>query len=130
MPTLGVTWYPDTDKGWALALVNYYEIHTRNHRLDITPGHSYTLEWGLSKTVSAPIDLGIIGYYQQQVTQDSGRGVASGPKARDHVFGVGAEVNTFMSQLPMFVTLRYVRELAANDRPQGNTVTITLTKRW
>ena len=64
------------------------------------------------------------------MTQDSGRGVALGAKTRDHVVGVGAEFNTFMSQLPMFVSLRYVREFAARDRPEGNTVTLTLTKRW
>jgi hypothetical protein len=61
MPTLGVTWYPGRDKTWALALVNYYEFHTRNHDLNVTPGHSYTLEWGLSKTVAESLDAGLIG---------------------------------------------------------------------
>jgi hypothetical protein len=43
---------------------------------------------------------------------------------------VGPEINLFMPQLPMFASLRYVHEFSAKDRPEGNTVTLTLTKRW
>ena len=131
MLTLGATWYPTGDKTLAAALLNRYEFHTRNDRLDATPGHSYTLEWGLSKTIIESVDVGLIGYYQQQVTADHGRGMhlVSG-RARDRVVAMGPEVNAFLPMLPMFASLRYVREFSAKDRPKGNTVTLTVTAKW
>lgn len=130
MLTFGITWYPDKDKVFAASFLNRYEIHTRNHDLNITPGDTYTLEWGLSRNYGT-IDVGLIGYYQQQVDSDHGRGISAvSGKARDRVFAVGPEVNVFFPKLTLFASLRYNREFSARDRPEGNTLTLTLTKRW
>src|SRR5450756_368752 len=75
-----VTWYPDTEKEWAISLLNRYEINTEQHlqsyqavgggtiSLDDTPGDFYTLEWAVSKRIFKHLDVGLAGYYQQQVT--------------------------------------------------------------
>ncbi len=128
MMTLGGTINLSDDKTWALSVLNRYEIHTENTDLHMTPGHDFTSEFALSKSLTKAIDVGVIGYYQQQLTTDTGAGAVS--KDHYHVFAAGPEVNLFCSKLGMFVSARYAREFAAEGRPEGNTVCVTLTKKW
>ncbi|HUC83811.1 MAG TPA: transporter [Candidatus Acidoferrales bacterium] len=127
MATLGVVWYPDEKKTWALSLLNRYEISTEQDQTDITPGNMYSLEWGLSKTVHQGVDVGLAGYWQQQTTQDSGTGAAT---ALSHVVGIGPEVSVFWEKLGLISSLRYEYEVNSKDRPQGQAVVLTLTKRF
>jgi hypothetical protein len=86
-----------------------------------------TMEWGISKAVTKTVDLGLVGYYQQETTEDSGTGAAT---ALSHVVGVGPEVSVFWEKIGLVSTLRYIYEADAKDRPQGHTVVLTLTKRF
>lgn len=125
MITLGGTWYADEKKTWAFSLLNRYEINTEQQDTDITPGNMLTMEWGLSKTVVDNIDIGVIGYYQQLVTKDTGTGASP---HYSHVVAVGPEINAFWPKLGLFSSLRYAVEVDAANRPQGQTVVLTLTK--
>jgi hypothetical protein len=127
MFTAGATWYPDEEKTWAVSVLNRYEIHHEHKDFDITPGNTYTLEWGLSKSLKPTIDVGVVGYYQQQTTKDSGTGSSD---IKDRVVGVGPEIAAVCPKLGLITSVRYLREFAAKDRPEGNTVTVTFTKRW
>jgi hypothetical protein len=127
MLTFGGVWYPDEKKTWAVSLLNRYEVCYEQDQTRVTPGNMYTLEWGFSKTVVKGVDVGLIGYYQQQVTDDSGP--AASPSS-SLVVGVGPEVNVFWAQAGLFTSLRYAYEADARNRPQGHTVTLTLTKRF
>jgi hypothetical protein len=127
MLTAGATWYIDAEKTWAVSALNRYEFNTEQRDTHITPGQAYTLEWGISKAVSKIIDVGAVGYYQQQVTTDSGTG-ASGD--RDRVAGVGPEVSLAIPKQMLFISLRYVYEFMAESRFQGHTFALTLTKRF
>jgi hypothetical protein len=127
MLTAGATWYLDGEKTWAVSALNRYEFNTEQRDTHITPGQAYTLEWGVSKTIEKVYDIGAVGYYQQQVTEDSGTGSTGN---RDRVAGVGPEFCVAYPQQMFFVSLRYVYEFAAEGRAQGNTWTLTLTKRF
>ncbi len=127
MLTLGGTWYPDEKKTWAVSLLNRYEICYEQEDTQITPGHMFTLEWAISKSITKTVDVGLVGYYQQQVTQDRG---ARADGAMAHVIGVGPEVSAFWPKIGTFTSLRYNYEADANNRPQGHTITLTLTKRF
>lgn len=124
MFTAGATWYADKDRTWAISALNRYEIHTEHKDFNITPGDSYTLEFGLSKSILPTIDVGLVGYYQQQVNRDSGRDASD---LEDRVAALGPEISVFCPRIGVFTSLRYLREFAAKDRPEGNTVTLTLT---
>jgi hypothetical protein len=136
MLTLGGTWYPTEDKSWAASCLSRYEFHTA--RSDhLTRGDNYTLEAGLSKGFQKTVDVGVIGYYQQQVTKDSGRGATAanlGPgynrNVLDRVFGVGPEVNVFCGKCKLFISARYAYELGAQGRGEGQMACVTLTKIW
>jgi len=127
MLTLGSVWYPDEKKTWAVSLLNRYEINTEQNHTDITPGNMLSMDWGLSKTIAQGVDVGFIGYYQQLVTKDSG------PNAShdySNVIGLGPEVSAFWPKIGTFTSLRYAYEVTAHDRPQGQTVVLTITKRF
>ncbi|MGB7769341.1 MAG: transporter [Verrucomicrobiia bacterium] len=124
MLTAGATWYIDDEKTWAVSALNRYEFNTEQRDTHVTPGDAYTLEWGASKTVAKVVDLGAVGYYQQQVTGDSN----GSPLNR--VAAVGPEVNVVFPKQMLFVSLRYNYEFMAESRAQGSAVTLTLTKRF
>jgi hypothetical protein len=128
MFTAGGTWYFDKAKTWAVTGLGRYEINMENSDLNITPGQELTLEWGVSKTLAKTWDVGVVGYYQQQTTEDNGHDGTAASADRDHVASVGPEVNAFFPKLKLFASLRYLYEFSASDRPQGSTVTLTLTK--
>ena len=127
MLTAGATWYIDSEKTWAVSALNRYEFNTQQRDTDITPGQAYTLEWGVSKTLDKVLDLGAVGYYQQQVTTDDGGGSSHN---RDRVAAAGAEMAIAYPGPMFFVSVRYLYEFMAEDRAQGHTCTITLTKRF
>lgn len=124
MLTAGATWYADQEKTWALSALSRYEFNTGQRDTHITPGQAYTLEWGISKTLEKVYDVGVVGYYQQQVTSDSGV-----DKSRDSVAAVGPEISVAFPKQMLFVSFRYLYEFTAENRAQGHTFALTLTKR-
>ncbi|MBI5387871.1 MAG: transporter [Verrucomicrobia bacterium] len=127
MLTAGATWYIDQEKTWAVSALNRYEFNTEQRNTQVTPGQAYTLEWGVSKTLNKTIDVGVVGYYQQKVTTDTG---ANAVKFRDRVAAVGPEVSVAFPKPMLFVSLRYDYEFMAESRAQGHTFALTLTKRF
>jgi hypothetical protein len=130
MLTAGATWYPDQEKRWALSVLNRYEFNQQQEDTStpITPGQAYTVEGGLSYGITKTIDVGAVGYYQQQVTGDTG--TAAMQRAHGRVAAIGPEVSAFFPSMMLGVSLRYEYEFLAESRLQGNTVTLTLTKKF
>jgi hypothetical protein len=124
MQTAGTTWYVDEAKTWAVSALNRYEFNTEQRDTHVTPGDAYTLEWGVSKGVCKEADLGVVGYYQQQVTGNSNK------MPLNRVAAIGPEVSAMFPKQMFFVSLRYNYEFMAENRAQGNAVTMTLTKRF
>lgn len=127
MFTAAATWYPDQGKKWAVSALSRYEINHEQQDTHITPGQAYTLEWGASYAVKPTIDVGVVGYYQVQTTGDSG---GASTTARDNVVGVGPEISLVCPKTGIIASLRYVYEVSAADRLQGQIVALTLTKRF
>jgi hypothetical protein len=129
MQTAGVTWYVDPEKTWAVSALNRYEFNTEQSDTHDTTGQAWTLEWGVSKSVTKTVDLGAAGYYQKKVTGDSGS-TPSGLKPMDTAAAVGPEISVAFPKPMLFVSLRYLYEFTAVNRAQGNTFVLTLTKRF
>ena len=124
MFTLGVTWYPDAEKKWALSLLNRYEISGEQRDTHITPGNAYTLEWGLSNSITPLIDLGIVGYYQTKVTPNSGTNASH---VLDSVAAVGPEIAMVFPKLNMIASLSYYYEFMAQARAKGQQASLVFT---
>ena len=131
LATAGVTWNSDAKRSWTVSVLNRFENSSEQRDTNITPGDAYTLEWGISKSVTRSaaqaIDLGVVGYYQQKVTGDTGD---TGVPNKDRVAGIGPEVDIAFPKAELGITLRYEYEFIAENRAQGQTVTLTLTKRF
>lgn len=125
MFTAGATWYPDSGKKFALSALNRYELNQEKDDTSLTKGNVWTIEGGLSYAVSPTVDVGVVGYYQRQVTLDE-----NGSTALDSVPGVGPEVSVFYPRISFGWSLRYVYEFMSDDRLQGHTAVLTLTKRF
>lgn len=126
MLTAAATWYPDEAKKWALSALSRYEINHEQDATRITPGQVYTLEWGLSYALRPTVDAGLVGYWQIQTTKDSGSGASN---HRDQVVAIGPEISAVCPRLGVIASLRYLYEVLAEDRLQGHTVCLTLTKK-
>lgn len=123
MFTLGGTLFFDSEKTWSLSALNRYELHHEND-YDVRVGDSYTVEFGLGKTLAKVWDVGVVGYYQGQVTETTDQsGLAS-------VVGVGPEVSVVIPKSMTFLSLRWIHEISAHLRPEGDTITLTWTQRF
>lgn len=126
MLTAGATWYIDAEKLWSVSALNRYEFNTEKDDANYTPGQAYTLEWGIGRALSKTAEVGLAGYYQQQVTEDSGSGKRTAE--RDRAAGVGPEVTYFCAPCKVNFSLRYAYEFMAESRLQGHTAALTITK--
>ena len=128
MWTGGATWYADKAKTWAVSALCRYELNTEQRDTHVTTGNAFTLEWGVSKTLGKVFDVGAVGYYQQKVTDDSGP--AAYTKPNDSLAAVGPEISVAFPKPMLFVSFRYLYEFMAENRAQGQTFVLTLTKRF
>lgn len=153
MFTLGFTWYPDVGKTWAVSMLNHYEINMAQYSSlvnvpaslsapqgtvseDTTLGDIYTLEWAISKSVIKDFDLGLTGYFQQQVTGNGGPASTEGSPPNGptwhggnvQVAGIGPEIRATIPDWGLTASLRYAYEFTAMDHFQGNLVNFNVTK--
>ncbi len=129
MLTGGVTIYPDKGKTWSISALNRYEFNQENKDARVTPGQFWTLEWGLAKTVRKNIDLGLAGYIQAQTTSNDLGGSATPRGEKERVAAVGPEITFPIPKLGFTASIRYMREMGAKLRPEGNTINVIFTKR-
>ena len=59
-----------------------YEFNTEQKDTHVTHGQAFTVEWGFGKTLHQLVDVGVVGYYQQKVTDDSGPAKLVAPQDR------------------------------------------------
>ena len=128
MITAGKTYYFDDARTWSASILARYEIHSEKGDTDVTPGNDFHFEWGIGRTLAKVWDVGLSGYCQWQVTDDSGSDVTWDKSVHDKVFAIGPEVSTFVPSAGLFVSLRNQWEFGAEDRSEGNVTILTLTK--
>ena len=116
-----------------------YEINGKKKDTDIKTGDIFSVEGGLGKTFymmnaekTAPASIlsaGLIYYLQYKVSNDKipvGTGGIILEPDKDRVGALGAEVNYFHIGCKTSAGLRWVSELGAVNRFQGNTFFVTL----
>jgi hypothetical protein len=88
----------------------------------------FHFDWGASHFLTKQLQLGVVGYYYQQVTDDSG-----GPPAlggfRSRVVGVGPQIGFLFPAGDMqgYVNLKGYKEFAAENRPDGWNTWLTIS---
>lgn len=133
----GTTLFFNDKKTFHFSALASYEINGKKKDTDIKTGDIVSIEGGLGKTFylfnaekSAPasiLNAGVIYYLQYKVSNDKipvGNLVLQPDK--DRVGALGAEVNYFHIGCKTTAGLRWVSEIGAVNRFQGNTFFLTL----
>jgi hypothetical protein len=123
-----VAFYLDEQKGTALTLAGVYEIHRNKDGVDITPGSHLSINAGISQYLPLGskwlAELGLAGIAQWQVTEDSGSD-ARNKDVKDQVYMVGPELGLVYLPWEAQITLRWLHEFEAEDRFQGDFLSLT-----
>jgi hypothetical protein len=92
-----------------------------NQDTNYTNGIDSHLDLGISQFLSKQIHVGLVGYYYQQLTGDSGQGARLGP-FKSRVVGVGPQVGYIFpisSDVQGYVNVKGYGEFAGDNRPTG-----------
>jgi hypothetical protein len=86
------------------------------------------LDWGASYFLNKQLNVGLVGYVFQQVTGDRGPGATLGG-FESRVAGIGPQLNYFFpvnDTIAGYANVKAYREFAAENRPEGWNVWVTL----
>jgi hypothetical protein len=134
----GTTQYFDAKKTFHFSTLLSYEIHSTKKNTEIKTGDILSIEGGIGKShlllkdgkiPQALVNGGLVYYMQYKVSSDQipvGNTIFTGTK--DHIYGIGLESNVYLLKPSMSVGFRWLAELGAVNRFQGNTFFLSLAK--
>ena len=99
-----------------------------NPETDYTSGTEFHAEFAATKIVSPQLSFGVVGYYYDQITGDTGTGAKLGD-FKGQVVGLGPALNyTFMAgKIPIATNLRYFHEFDVQNRVGGDAGFLVVT---
>lgn len=91
-----------------------------NPTTDYRTGTEFHFEGAVSQYLTKDFSVGVIGYYYQQITGDSGAGAVLGPfKGRVAALGGTVSYAFNVNQMPVTARVKLVREFDAMNRLEG-----------
>jgi hypothetical protein len=113
------TWL-DPAIGWDLSTAAGVTFNQANTATDYTTGDEFHLEWAATKYLTKQFTIGLVGYYYQQFTPDTGPGAVLGAFEGRVVALGGAIGYTFEAgKLPITAKLKVYREFDAVNHLEG-----------
>jgi hypothetical protein len=128
-------WHPWADKRLAVTAALTYEINDKKDGFDLTPGQNLTFNWGISqflplrKDNALLLEVGPAGYDTWQITDDSGS-AAVNPNVHDEVHAAGGQLSLVYLPWHTALTSHGFGEFAAEDRFQGGSFGVSITKKF
>lgn len=120
------TWL-DPATGIDLSGVLGVTFNAENPTTDYRTGNEFHFEWAAVKHFNQQFDAGLIGYYYDQLSGDSGDG-ASGPfKGRAASIGATIGWNFKAGETPVSARIKYFHEFAVKNRAEGDAVFLTIS---
>lgn len=127
MLTGGATYYFDAAKSITGSALMRFETNSEKSG-GFKPGNQVSLEWGFAKAIGA-VQVGVVGYDQVQLTNDSGPG-ASADKSSRHA--IGAEIVLPIMSAGVFLKAaaykEYQSQAGTGAEPIGNLFRVTFVK--
>ena len=117
-----LTWL-DPHIGLDLSAAIGFTFNEENSATQYRTGNEFHLEWAATQNLSKEFSIGLVGYYYNQLTADSGTGATLGA-FRGEVAAIGGSVgfNFKLGNLPIATRLRAYREFAVRTglrEPRG-----------
>jgi hypothetical protein len=113
--------YFDPKSGNEFSWVTGLTYNFKNTSTQYQNGMDFHVDWGASHFFDKKFQLGVVGYYFQQVTDDFGA-PASLDGFRSRVAGIGPQIGYIFpmgDKLQGYINLKGYREFAAQNRPDG-----------
>jgi len=113
--------YLDLKTGHEFSVVTGLTYNFKNTNTDYQNGVDWHLDWGLSQFISKQVHIGAIGYFYQQLTDDSGAPPILGD-TKSAVVGVGPQIGYLFpvrEDLHGYLNLKGYYEFDATYRPKG-----------
>lgn len=118
--------YLDEKTGREFSVAAGLTYNFENPATDYQNGIDFHLGWGASQFLSPKLQVGLVGYWYQQLTGDSGSGAVLGP-FKSRVGGIGPQLGYLFDAngRQWYFNLKGYWEFDAKNRPSGWNVWLT-----
>jgi hypothetical protein len=118
--------YLNPKSGREFSAISGFTYNFENPHTHYKNGIDWHVDWGASQFLSERVHVGVVGYWFQQVTGDSGAGAKLG-SFESRVGGLGPQAGYFFPVRGMqgYVNLKGYWEFAAQNRAEGWNVWLT-----
>jgi hypothetical protein len=113
--------YLNPQTGHELSIVTGLTYNFKNPDTQYQNGIDWHVDWGASQFISKQVHIGLVGYYFQQLTGDSGAGATLGP-FKSRIAGIGPQIGYIFpinAATQGYLNLKAYWEFAAQNRPDG-----------
>ena len=120
--------YFDQQTGHEFSIVTGLTGNFINQSTGYTNGIDWHLDWGTSQSLTRELQIGVVGYFYDQLTADDGCNQLLCP-FKSRVAGVGPQIGYVfpVGNMEGNVNLKAYWEFAAQNRPEGWNAWITLS---
>ncbi len=120
--------YLDQKTGQEFSAVLGFTYSFENPDTDYQNGISAHLDWGASQFLSEQVHVGLVGYFYNQLTGDSGSGAVLGD-FKSRVAAIGPQVGYLfkVKDRQWYANLKGYWEFDAQNRPEGWNVWLTVS---
>ncbi|MER2265445.1 SphA family protein [Methylobacterium oxalidis] len=124
----GALTYLDPVLGYELSVVPGITFNWINPATQYLTGTEFHLEWSASKYLNKELSIGLVGYYYDQLTGDSGAGNRIGP-FKGRVTSLGGQIGyTFkVGEIPVSTNVRFFREFDVRNRFTGTATYLSIS---
>jgi hypothetical protein len=124
--------YFDEKTGHEFSAVAGFTYNLANTSTNYQSGVDFHLDWGASQFLTKQWQVGLVGYFYDQVTGDSGSGDRVGP-FESRVIGIGPQLGYLfplgkldgLGEMQGYLNLKAYGEFDAQDRPSGYNAWLT-----
>jgi hypothetical protein len=123
----GAYTYLDPKAGHEFSATLGFTYNWKNHDTNYRNGIDSHLDWAASQFISAQTHIGLVGYFYDQLTGDSGGGATLG-SFKSRVSAIGPQMGHFfvVGEKKWYVNLKAYYEFDASNRPEGWNAWVTL----
>ncbi|MFG1364188.1 SphA family protein [Xanthobacter versatilis] len=114
-----ITWL-DPTSGWEASAAVGVTFNGTNPVTEYTTGTEFHAEWAVTKMLTKQFSLGLVGYFYDQITGDSGPGARLGPfEGRAIALGGTVAYNFEFAGTPLSTRVKIYREFDVVNRLEG-----------